>query len=89
MRVLRPTLLFIFFTLLISTSKSSSDHRPNVVIIFTDDQGYGDLACYGNKKNKTPRLDQLASEGIMFTSFFTRKQSVDPQDQHFSREGIP
>ena len=72
MRVLRPTLLFIFFTLLISTSKSFSDHRPNVVIIFTDDQGYGDLACYGNKKNKTPRLDQLASEGIMFTSFYSQ-----------------
>ena len=72
MRVLRPTLLFIFFTLLISTSRSFSDHRPNVVIIFTDDQGYGDLACYGNKKNKTPRLDQLASEGIMFTSFYSQ-----------------
>ena len=72
MRVLRPTLLFIFFTLLISTSKSFSDHRPNVIIIFTDDQGYGDLACYGSKKNKTPRLDQLASEGIMFTSFYSQ-----------------
>ena len=72
MRVLKPTLLFIFFTLLISTSRSSSDHRPNVVIIFTDDQGYGDLACYGSKKNKTPRLDQLASEGIMFTSFYSQ-----------------
>ena len=35
--------------------------RPNIVIIFTDDQGHGDLACYGNKKNKTPRLDQLAT----------------------------
>ena len=72
MRVLKPTLLFIFFTLLVSTSKSFSDHRPNVVIIFTDDQGYGDLACYGSKKNKTPRLDQLASEGIMFTSFYSQ-----------------
>ena len=72
MRVLKPTLLFIFFTLLTSTSKSFSDHRPNVVIIFTDDQGYGDLACYGSEKNKTPRLDQLASEGIMFTSFYSQ-----------------
>ena len=72
MRVLKPTLLFIFFTLLISTSKSFSDHRPNVIIIFTDDQGYGDLACYGSEKNKTPRLDQLASEGIMFTSFYSQ-----------------
>lgn len=46
--------------------------RPNVVIIFTDDQGYADLACYGNKKNKTPRLDRLAREGTRFTSFYSQ-----------------
>jgi len=46
--------------------------RPNILIIFTDDQGYGDLACYGNKKNKTPRLDQLAKEGTRFTSFYSQ-----------------
>ncbi len=46
--------------------------RPNVLIIFTDDQGYADLACYGNKKNKTPRLDRLAKEGTRFTSFYTQ-----------------
>ena len=38
--------------------------RPNILIIFTDDQGYGDLACYGNTKQQdTSRLDQLAKEG--------------------------
>ena len=46
--------------------------RPNILIIFTDDQGYADLACYGNKKNKTPRLDQLAREGTRFTSFYAQ-----------------
>lgn len=46
--------------------------RPNIVIIFTDDQGYGDLACYGNESNKTPRLDQLAKEGTRFTSFYSQ-----------------
>ncbi len=46
--------------------------RPNIVIIFTDDQGYADLACYGNKKNKTPRLDRLAREGTRFTSFYSQ-----------------
>lgn len=46
--------------------------RPNIVIIFTDDQGYADLACYGNTENKTPRLDQLAAEGTRFTSFYTQ-----------------
>ena len=46
--------------------------QRNIVIIFTDDQGYADLGCYGSKTNKTPRLDQLAKEGTMFTSFYTQ-----------------
>jgi arylsulfatase A len=46
--------------------------RPNILIIFTDDQGYGDMGCYGNKKNKTPRIDRLAKEGTRFTSFYAQ-----------------
>jgi arylsulfatase len=42
---------------------------PNIVLIFTDDQGYGDLGCFGATRFKTPRLDQLAREGMRFTSF--------------------
>ena len=57
-------------TSVLSTSVTAA--RPNVVIIFTDDQGYADLACYGNTKNKTPRLDQLAKEGTRFTSFYSQ-----------------
>lgn len=49
-----------------------ADERPNILIIFTDDQGYADIGCYGNKKNKTPRLDQLATEGTRFTSFYSQ-----------------
>lgn len=55
--------------------KKSSDEKPlcpNILIIFTDDQGYADLGCYGNTRNKTPRLDQLAKEGTRFTSFYTQ-----------------
>ena len=48
MRDLKLVLLLIFTIPLIS--KALSESRPNIVIIFTDDQGYGDLACYGNKK---------------------------------------
>ena len=46
--------------------------KPNILIVFTDDQGYADLACYGNEKNKTPRLDQLAREGTRFASFYSQ-----------------
>jgi len=44
--------------------------RPNIVILFADDLGYGDLGCFGAKSHKTHKLDQLASEGTRFTSFY-------------------
>ena len=46
--------------------------RPNILIIFTDDQGYSDIGCYGSTTNRTLRLDQLAQEGTRFTSFYSQ-----------------
>jgi len=46
---------------------SASDEPPNVVVIFADDLGYGDLSCYGATKLKTPQIDRLAAEGRRFT----------------------
>ncbi len=46
--------------------------KPNFVIIFTDDQGYGDLSCYGSKTIRSPRLDKLAEEGTRFTDFYAQ-----------------
>lgn len=43
---------------------------PNVVLIFTDDQGYGDVGCFGAKDIRTPNLDRLAAEGRRFTNFY-------------------
>src|SRR6476646_4730594 len=43
---------------------------PNVIIIYADDLGYGDLGCFGAKKIKTPNLDRMAREGIRFTDFY-------------------
>ena len=47
----------------------AAERLPNVVIIFTDDQGYGDLGCYGAQGFQTPNLDRLAREGRKFTNF--------------------
>lgn len=44
---------------------------PNIVLIFFDDLGYGDLSCYGALDILTPNLDRLASEGIRFTNFLS------------------
>ena len=46
--------------------------RPNIVVVFTDDQGYGDLGCYGSDTINTPRIDQLAREGVRFTNFYAQ-----------------
>ncbi|RZN91986.1 MAG: N-acetylgalactosamine 6-sulfate sulfatase, partial [Verrucomicrobiaceae bacterium] len=67
MSVRNPILLQLVISVTLATLLQAAE-KPNIVIIFTDDQGYGDLACYGNKKTKTPRLDQLAREGTRFTS---------------------
>ena len=42
-------------------------NKPNIILINCDDLGYGDLACYGSKVNKTPYLDKMAEEGVRFT----------------------
>lgn len=52
-------------------AEPSSD-RPNFVIIFIDDMGYGDLGCYGSKTIRTPRIDKLAEEGTRFTDFYVQ-----------------
>jgi arylsulfatase A len=52
-------------------SVAQSSKKPNVIIIFNDDLGYQDLGCYGSPNIKTPRVDQLAKEGMRFTDFYS------------------
>jgi arylsulfatase A len=51
---------------------------PNVVIIFADDLGYGDLGCYGHPTIRTPNLDRMAAEGMKFTSFYSAAEVCTP-----------
>lgn len=44
--------------------------KPNIILIFTDDQGYGDLGCYGSPNIETPNIDRMAAEGMRLTSFY-------------------
>jgi len=53
-----------------SHAVTEANSRPNFVIIFCDDLGYGDVGCYGNPTIHTPHIDQMASEGMKLTQFY-------------------
>lgn len=59
-------------------SPAASVTRPNLVLINIDDLGYGDIGPFGSKKNPTPRLDRMAAEGRVFTSFYAAAPLCSP-----------
>ncbi len=62
---------YILFSCQANNGDIKNDKLPNVVIIFTDDQGYGDVGVYGARGYTTPNLDKMASEGMRFTDFYS------------------
>jgi len=52
--------------------------KPNFVVIFCDDLGYGDLRSYGNRQRHTPNLDRLAKKGVRFTQFYAASPGCSP-----------
>ena len=52
--------------------------RPNIVVIYADDLGYGDLGCYGSPVIRTPHLDRMAAEGLRFTDFYSGAEVCTP-----------
>jgi arylsulfatase A-like enzyme len=51
--------------------RNLENQPPNIILVFVDDLGYGDLGCYGQELIKTPNIDRMAKEGIRFTDFYT------------------
>jgi len=59
-------------------TRDSTAAKPNFVLIFADDQGYGDLGCFGSKTIKTPHIDRMAEEGRRFTNFMVASPVCTP-----------
>src|SRR5690606_32383791 len=74
--MLRLSGIAAVLTLIVSTAMGSSP--PNVVIIYADDLGWGDLSCHGNREWQTPHLDKMAAEGARFESFYVATPSCAP-----------
>ena len=78
-RIFLPGVLFVFSFVALTAEAQ----RPNFVIIFADDLGYGDLGCYGHPTIKTPQLNRMAQEGMRFTQFYSAAEVCTP-----SRAGL-
>ena len=64
--------LYVFLSFSCNDEGEKETNRPpNIVIVFTDDQGYQDLSCFGSPNIITPNLDQMAKEGIRLTSYYS------------------
>lgn len=70
--------LIIFLTLLNLPLQAEIQKKPNIVVILTDDLGYGDLECYGHPHIKTPHLNAMAKGGIRFTDFYSAAPVCSP-----------
>lgn len=71
-------LTFCISLFFVSCVNKLNTNKPNVIIFFTDDQGYGDLGCYGAEGFQTPHIDQLAANGIRFTDFYVAASVCTP-----------
>ena len=73
----------LFTLILCALSLTAAARKPNVIIIYTDDQGSVDLNCYGSKDLATPHMDELARRGVRFTQFYAAAPVCSP-----SRAGL-
>ena len=62
----------------LTTTTAAEAKKLNIVVIYGDDVGYGDLSCYGATAVKTPNCDRLAKEGLRFTSAYATSATCTP-----------
>ncbi|MBN1599748.1 MAG: sulfatase [Bacteroidales bacterium] len=82
MKIYYTLIAFLLFTSC-NNKIAKENELPNIIIIYTDDLGYGDIGCYGATDISTPNIDQMATDGIRFTEFYTAAPVCSP-----SRAGL-
>ena len=75
---MRPFQFTILLLSLLAARIQAEERPPNIVLIFCDDLGYGDLACYGHPSIRTPNLDRMSAEGMKFTNFYSAAPVCTP-----------
>lgn len=78
MRLILTLLILSVGVFSCSRNAETDAQKPNIIFIFIDDMGYGDLSAYGNCKIQTPNIDRIAEEGIRFTNFYVGSPICSP-----------
>jgi arylsulfatase A-like enzyme len=87
-------MLVVGLALMSGVEGAEDNRRPNIIYIMTDDLGYGDLGCYGQRVVKTPHLDRMAAEGVRFTDHYSGHTVCRPSrlvlwtGQHVGHTGL-
>ena len=68
-------LLFCFY---VFSQAAQAQQQPNIILIYADDLGYGDVSCYGATQIKTPNIDKLAAQGLRFTQAYATSATCTP-----------
>ncbi|MFC1758049.1 sulfatase [Planctomycetota bacterium] len=80
--------VFALFAASISGTQVQGD-RPNIIVVFIDDMGWGDFSCFGNEHAKTPHVDRLAEEGVRFEQFYVNSPICSPSRTAISTGQYP
>ena len=75
--------LAIICSLFLINASAQKTSKPNIIFIFADDLGYGDIGCYGQQKIETPNIDKLAQKGMRFTQFYSGSTVCAPARSSF------
>lgn len=81
--------LFIFLLWLSLLVVVQAANKPNIVVVFIDDMGWGDFSCFGNQAARTPHVDRMAKEGIRFEQFYVNSPICSPSRAAISTGQYP
>lgn len=81
--------LFAFLIQLPAAISADAPPKPNIILVFIDDMGWGDFSCFGNETVKTENIDRLASEGIRFEQFYVNSPICSPSRTAISTGQYP